>query len=402
MGLRPSLALVVTSTRSLLIYPGSANIQCSFEGWSALNGSLVIDVSHINDITVSKDLQTAVIGAGANLGQIYTTLSTYGKTFLGGICPSVAIGGYLGAGGYNLQQRQLGLAVDQIVSFKVVVASGDLLTVSPTQHPDLWWAARGGGTFGIIVETTVKILTIPRSAMVAAFYPNKTTRYDVVKTYLDWAPKQVPEFTSQLNVYNNRTHLIGWYLGGTTEQLQQIMEESGLLDIPDAKVSITGDCSTENSRMFWLAPQTTCTNDEEAYDAFLTAYNTVPIHLTPIEPQFRLENVPALPSEPTAHLWPRFGVISKTYFTLKSKPLSDAALAEFIDQTGALADEVGFWGEWTSFNISAPPTTSAFPWQEDASTLMRMEVASGHDSQTYVQNRGWMNSFDKFFRPEVG
>lgn len=164
----------------------SANTRCGFEGWSALNGSLVIDVSHIDYIEPSEDLTAATIGAGANLGQTYTTLSTYGRTFLGGICPSVAIGGYLGAGGYNLQQRQLGLAVDQIVSFKVVVASGELLIVSPTEHLDLWWVVSGGGTFGIIVETTVKILTLPRSAMVAAFCPNKTTRYDVTKAYLDW------------------------------------------------------------------------------------------------------------------------------------------------------------------------------------------------------------------------
>jgi FAD/FMN-containing dehydrogenase len=131
-----------------------------------LNGSLVIDVSHINYVDVSEDLTTATIGAGANLGQIYTALSVYGKTFLGGICPSVALGGYIGIGGYNLQQRKLGLAVDQILSFKLLTASGELLTVAPTQHPELWWAARGGGTFGIIVETTVKILTLPRSAMV--------------------------------------------------------------------------------------------------------------------------------------------------------------------------------------------------------------------------------------------
>ena len=367
-----------------------------------MNGSLVIDVSHINHIDVSEDLTTATIGAGANLGQIYTTLSAYGKTFLGGICPSVALGGYLGAGGYNLQQRQHGLAIDQIVSFKIATASGELLTVSPTQHPELWWAARGGGTFGIIVETTVKILTLPRSAMVKIDFDDKATRFDVTKIYQDWSPKQVPEFTSQLNVYSNRTQLIGWYLGGTEEQLQNIMDESGLLDIHNANVSISGNCSTENSRMFWLSKENSCIPDDEAYENFLQSYNTPAIDLVPIEPAYRIDQTPALPSEPAAKLWPRFGVITKTYFLLKNQPMSDAALQEFVDRSGALDDEVRFWGEFTSFNISAPPTTGSFPWQEEASILGRIEVASPENPEQYAQNRKWMEGFDNFYRAQVG
>lgn len=367
-----------------------------------MNGSLVIDVSHINYVDVSEDLTTATIGAGANLGHIYTTLSVYGKTFLGGICPSVALGGYIGTGGYNLQQRQLGLAVDQILSFKLLTASGELLTVAPTQHPELWWAARGGGTFGIVVETTVKILTLPRSAMVKIQFPDKATRYEVTKAYQDWSPRQVPEFTSQLNLYSSRASFIGWYLGGTVEQLKNIMDESGLLDVPNANISISGDCSTENSRMFWLSDENSCIPDDEAYENFLQSYNTPPIDLEPIEPAFRFDDVPALPSAPAAQFWPRFGVISKTYFQQKSQPVSDAALQEFIDRSGALDDEVGFWGEFTSFNISAPPTTGSFPWQEEASILGRIEVATGENPEQYSQNREWMASFDTFYRAQTG
>ncbi|KIX08902.1 uncharacterized protein Z518_03559 [Rhinocladiella mackenziei CBS 650.93] len=375
-----------------------------FEGWSALNGSLVIDVSSINYVNIDDDLKTATIGGGTNLGQIYTELSVVNKTFLGGICPTVALGGYLGAGGYNLQQRQHGLAVDQVLSFKIVMANGDLLNVSPTSHPDLWFAARGGGTYGIVVEATVKIITLPRSAMVVGFFNNKTTRYEVVRKFLDWAPKQPSEFTSQLNVYSNRSHFIGWYLGGTKQELQAIMDKSGLFDVPGANISIAGNCSTENSRMYWMDPTTTCIDDDDAYKAFLMVYNTEPIHLVPIKPQLRIEEELALPSAPPAALWPRFGVISKTYFTLKNKPLSNDTLKEFIQRTEDLPEEAGFWGEWTSFGIPKPNanTTGSFPWLEDASILMRMEVSSGKDKKTYEANREWLLDFEKFFRPKVG
>ncbi|KIW22453.1 uncharacterized protein PV07_12337 [Cladophialophora immunda] len=373
-----------------------------FEGWSALNGSLVIDVSSLSYVKVSSDLSNATIGAGTNLGQIYTELSVVNKTFLGGICPTVALGGYLGVGGYSLQHRALGIAVDQVLSFKALLASGELVTVSPTSYPDLWFAARGGGQYAFIVEATVKILTLPRSAMVVGFYNNSDTRYEVARKWLDWAPTAPKELTTQLNVYNNRTHLIGWYLGGTPEQLRGALNKSGLLEVPDGIVSIDGNCSTANSRMYWQDPSTRCTDDASAYQAFLKVYNTEAINLTPIQPVFRLDNAPAIPSQPVAEPWPRFGVISKTYFTQRSKPIANDTLREVIDSSAKLGPDAGFWGEWTSFGIANPTTTSAFPWLKEAQALMRIEMNSPKNVTEYNQNRAWLLNFEKFFRPKVG
>ena len=359
-------------------------------------------MAHVNDITVSDDLETATIGAGANLGEIYTVLSQHGKTVVGGICPTVAIGGYFTTGGYSLQQRKVGMAVDHMVSFRMVTADGELITVSESEHPDLWWAARGGGQFGIIVDAVVKIESFPRSAMVSIQFPSASTRYDTAKIYHDWAPKQVPEFTSQFNLYSDRTQFLGWYLGGTKEELQSILEGSGFLDIPEAVVSVSGGCSTENSRMFWVDGTTECTDDDVAYTNFLETYNTMPINLVPIEPKFRLDNEPALPSGPPAALWPRFDVISKTYFELKSNLLTDESLKELVDRSGELDPARGFWAEMTTFNISAPATTGAFPWQDDANILQRIEVAGGGTPDEDAANRQWMTDFDKFYRPVIG
>src|SRR6202000_1950155 len=117
------------------------------------------------------------------------------------ICPTVALGGYLGVGGYSLQHRDFGIAVDQVLSFKAILASGELVTVSPNSFPDLWFAARGGGQYATIVEATVKILTLPRSAMVVGFFNNTQTRYEVARKWLDLAPTSPQEPTTQLNVY---------------------------------------------------------------------------------------------------------------------------------------------------------------------------------------------------------
>jgi FAD/FMN-containing dehydrogenase len=40
---------------------------------------------------------------------------------------------------------EVGMGVDNILSLRVVLANGDLVTVSKTSHPDLFWAMRGAG-----------------------------------------------------------------------------------------------------------------------------------------------------------------------------------------------------------------------------------------------------------------
>jgi hypothetical protein len=156
--------------------------------------------------------------------------------------------------------------------------------------------------------------------------------------------------------------------------------------------------------MYWQDQQTRCTDDKTAYKAFLEVYNTESINLAPIPdaPIFRLDNTPALPSAPVAVGWPRFGVISKTYFAVKSRPISNETLQNLIDTSGALSEEAGFWGEWTSFGVANPTTSSAFPWLDEAQVLMRIEMNSPMNVTLYNQNRAWLLNFEKFFRPKVG
>ena len=70
-----------------------------------------------------------------------------------GTCPYVGIGGHAGQGGFGLPSRAWGLLADQVLSVEIVTAAGAILTASPAQHPDLFWAATGAGaSVGIITS----------------------------------------------------------------------------------------------------------------------------------------------------------------------------------------------------------------------------------------------------------
>ena len=367
-----------------------------------MNGTLVVDISHIDYVKVADDAKQVTVGAGARLGALYSILGSTGRTFNGGICPSVGVGGYLGVGGYNMQMRALGMAVDHIASAKVVLADGSLVTISTTSHPDLFWAIRGGGTYAFIVEATLNTVVIPRSAMVWMNFTS-ADRDEATHKYLSWASQQDPLFNSQLNLYSDHAGVLGWYIGKSVAELTAIVKTSGLQDISGAQIKITGNCNTENSRNFWVYTQTECTDDATAHELANTYYNVVPDDIAPIPgvTNFAFDDVPALPTQTKATPWPRIALINKTYFVTKAKPLTKEIIDYILAKSGALPPELAFWTEMTSFNISVP-ATSSFPWQDSADYLFRFEVTRSADPKTEAVGQQFMDDLDAYLVPKIG
>lgn len=373
-----------------------------FEGYSALTGTLVIDVAHINYVNVSPDQQSASVGAGIRLGALYTELWKYdNKTFVGGICPTVGLAGLISAAGFNMQMRNLGFSIDHVLSAKVVLASGELVTASPEENEDLFWAIRGGGgsTYGIVVEFNLEILTMPRSAMVKIDWPMEN-RFDVAKRFFEWAPKAPREFTSQVNVRGNSVEILGWYYGKTKAEAEELIASSGLLSIGNATATIAGGCNTVNSRLFGYAVFD-CVPDNEV--------NAIPMNVL-TEPfsqylnfsQFKLNPIPKNPDIPAANPWPRFRRIPKTFIVTKDKIIDDTTLQGVIDRISELPAESLVWGEWHAWNVSATGKDSAFPWREEAYAVMEFQI-TGSDNATVTQSYyDWMAELESYLRPKLG
>ncbi|KAF1977347.1 hypothetical protein BU23DRAFT_564869 [Bimuria novae-zelandiae CBS 107.79] len=67
-------------------------------------------------------------------------------------------------------QARHGLAVDGLVSARVVLANGTAVTASSTSHPDLFWALKGAGhNFGILTSLQLKVYDIQSNWTVHAF-----------------------------------------------------------------------------------------------------------------------------------------------------------------------------------------------------------------------------------------
>jgi FAD/FMN-containing dehydrogenase len=117
-------------------------------------GEMLIDLEHLDDIEVLDTRRRLVrIGGGATWGQVAAALDPHGWALTAGDTTSVGVGGLTLGGGIGWMVRRFGLTIDSLVGARVVTADGQLLTASQNEHPDLFWALRGGGgNFGVVVD----------------------------------------------------------------------------------------------------------------------------------------------------------------------------------------------------------------------------------------------------------
>ena len=114
-----------------------------------------------------------------------------------GIISTTGVGGLTLGGGFGYLSRKHGLTIDNLVSADLVLADGSFVTVSETEHPDLFWAIRGGGgNFGVV--TAFEFQAHPVSTVTAGvlFYELDKAE-ELMKLYRDFiddAPRELGIF----------------------------------------------------------------------------------------------------------------------------------------------------------------------------------------------------------------
>ncbi|KAL1925268.1 uncharacterized protein VTP21DRAFT_151 [Calcarisporiella thermophila] len=122
---------------------------------SGSEGGLLLDLGLLNSIEYSTKSKTVALGPGARWGDVDKHLAKFGRAAVGGRVSNVGVGGFTLGGGYGWKTGQHGLASDNLVEVEMVIADGRSLRVSKTEHPDLFFAIRGGGgQFGVATKFT--------------------------------------------------------------------------------------------------------------------------------------------------------------------------------------------------------------------------------------------------------
>ncbi len=127
-------------------------------GDSLIDDGLVIDLSSMKRIEVDEKERIAKAQAGLRLGEFIEATERYGLVSPTGTVSDTGLAGLTLGGGFGWICGKYGLAVDNLLGAEVVLANGDVVHASDTDHPDLFWAIRGGsGNFGIVTEFEMRL-----------------------------------------------------------------------------------------------------------------------------------------------------------------------------------------------------------------------------------------------------
>ncbi len=122
----------------------------SLAGHGVSDGGLVLDLSDMRALEIDPERRTAWAQTGLTAGQYTIAAAAYGLATGFGDTGSVGIGGITLGGGVGYLVRKYGMTIDNLLAAEIVTADGRLLRADAENHPDLFWAIRGGGgNFGV-------------------------------------------------------------------------------------------------------------------------------------------------------------------------------------------------------------------------------------------------------------
>jgi FAD/FMN-containing dehydrogenase len=152
-------------------------------------------LSALRGVVVDPEARIAHVLGGTLLGEVDHATQPFGLAAPFGIISTTGVGGLTLGGGVGHMTRKLGLSIDNLVEADVVLADGSFVTANEKQHPDLFWALRGGGgNFGVVTRFGFRLSPVPTVVAGPTLFPLERSA-----EILSWYREFIPNAPENLN-----------------------------------------------------------------------------------------------------------------------------------------------------------------------------------------------------------
>jgi len=177
----------------LAIKGGGHNIA----GTSIAEGGLTLDMSRMREVAVDPDAKLAHVGPGCLLGEVDQATQAHGLATVLGFVSETGVAGLTLGGGFGYLTRRFGWTVDNLVEVEVVGADGQLRIANRDQHPELFWALRGGGgNFGVVTRFSFRLHQVGPTITGGPIWWSAERAAEVLAAYRDLTESAPRELTA--------------------------------------------------------------------------------------------------------------------------------------------------------------------------------------------------------------
>jgi FAD/FMN-containing dehydrogenase len=184
-----TVADVVNAVRYARGHDLEIGVRCGGHGVLGLAvpaDGLMIDLTPMGGVTVDPRTRRARVQGGALLGVLDREAQRYGLATTAGNVSHTGVGGLTLGGGMGWLAREYGLSCDNVESYEVVTADGEVVTASRDEHPELFWGLRGGGgNFGIVTSFEFRLHETGTRALLASYSFDPADAVDVLEGWRD-------------------------------------------------------------------------------------------------------------------------------------------------------------------------------------------------------------------------
>jgi FAD/FMN-containing dehydrogenase len=153
-------------------------------GTAVCDDGIVIDLSAMRGVRVDPAHRRAWVQGGALWGDVDHETQAHGLATTGGIVSHTGVAGLTLGGGIGWLMRKHGLTVDNLLAVDVVTADGQLVRASEYEHPDLFWALRGGGgNFGVVTSFEFRLHAVGPTVLAGPILWDATDAGEVLRFY---------------------------------------------------------------------------------------------------------------------------------------------------------------------------------------------------------------------------